>query len=352
MGTVYEGESTTTTNVRVAIKVLKPDQATRSDSVSRFEREGRVLSAIRHPNICQIYDLGRLPDGCPFMVMERLTGETLAHRIERERNVEPSQLVRIVRAALQALDAAHRQNVVHRDFKPDNIFIGTGSSSAVKVLDFGISKDTGLQDAGAHLTRTGMVMGTPYYMAPEQAMGDRNLDARVDVWAAGVVLYEGLSGRRPFVAKNYNSLLVQILTTAPIPIDQVVSHLPRSLVHAVSRAMEKKRELRLQSVAELSELLGAVTWPAAAPHVALSSFARTARAEEPVNIRQRRRQSAVDLRPQAPAEDGIEEEPTTVLQKKIDIEDTPLIEDQEATQVDPPRFFEAESTNGRDRGSR
>jgi len=352
MGTVYEAEATGTASARVAIKVLKPEQATRSDAVSRFEREGRVLSAIRHPNICRIFDLGRLADGCPFMVMERLTGETLARRIERDRKVDPPQLVQIVQAALQALHAAHRQNIVHRDFKPDNIFIGTGGApDAVKVLDFGISKNTGMDDAAAHLTRTGMVMGTPYYMAPEQAMGDRNLDARVDVWAAGVVLYEGLSGRRPFVAKNYNSLLVQILTTSPVPIDQVVGQLPRSLVHAVSRAMEKKRDQRLQSVEELSELLGAVTWPRP---VAPSPPARpaTSRSDDTHSVRSRRRPSSIDLRPQPAPEDATEEEPTTVISAKADSDDTPLLEDQEATQVDPPRFFDVESTIGKDRGSR
>ncbi len=351
MGTVYEAEAPNS-SVKVAIKVLKPDQATRSDSVSRFEREGRVLSSIRHPNICRIYDLGRLPNGCPFMVMECLAGETLARRIEREGRVAPGALATIVQSALQALDAAHRQRIIHRDFKPDNIFIGSDGGSTVKVLDFGISKDTGLDDAAGHLTRTGMVMGTPYYMAPEQAMGDRNLDGRVDVWAAGVVLYEALSGQRPFVAKNYNSLLVQILTTNPVPIEQVVPNLPRSFVHAVGRAMEKKREQRLQTVGELSEMLGAVRWPSAI-HVPRETVPTD---PDPVHdsiddgvmtLRQNQRLPGASKRV---TQTGLEEEPTTVLRGAED--DTPIIEDQEATQVDPPRFFDVESTSGRDRSSR
>jgi serine/threonine protein kinase len=354
MGSVYEAQGSR--GEVVAVKVLKAEQAARKDAVSRFEREGKVLSAMQHRNICQVYSLGRLDDGSPFMVMERLVGETLARRIERDGRVEPRELVQIVFEALGALDAAHRQRIIHRDFKPENIFISaaTGPSRpTVKVLDFGISKDTGLDDANAHLTRTGMVMGTPYYMAPEQAMGDRNLDGRVDVWAAGVVLYESLSGRRPFIAKNYNALLVQILTAPPMPIDQLVPNLPRSLSLAVSRAMEKKRDQRLQSVADLAELLAAVEWnpqsrrsgPQAQPLAKGPAAHRftpvePTRDDPPQTSRSRRRASAVDLR----ASIADEEEPTTVLSSRESYAETPLMDDQEMTEVDPPRFFDVEST--------
>ncbi len=260
MGTVYEAEVLASRH-RVAVKVLKADQLQKKESVSRFEHEGRVVAAIRHPNICQVFDVGRLSDGSPYMVMERLRGQTLADRLEQAGKVAPGELCEIMVEALSALEAAHRQGVVHRDLKPDNIFIGDQAGRrSVKVLDFGIAKATGLQDAAGSLTRTGMVMGTPYYMAPEQAMGERNLDRRVDVWGAGVVLYEALTGVRPFVAKNYNALLVQILTAAPKRVDELMPGLPSGLAAVVHQALEKKREGRFQSAGELRQALMDVEW--------------------------------------------------------------------------------------------
>jgi serine/threonine-protein kinase len=386
MGTVYEAEAVTGHGVRVALKVLKPEQLVRREAVSRFEREGRVLASIAHPNICRVFDVGRLNDGSPFMVMERLEGETLAARIEREGSVQAEELVPLVVEALSALDAAHRQSIVHRDFKPENIFIGrTRRDRCVKVLDFGISKNTGLEDAAGNLTRTGMVMGTPYYMAPEQAMGDRNLDGRVDVWAAGVVLYEGLSGKRPFVAKNYNALLVQILTTAPRPIEEVVPALPGALAGVIRRALEKKREVRFQSVNELAEALvmsirrrqgtslvagrggdryavdrsmvrGAVmgAGSARAELPALAAPESIEEDEPVVTLRQRRRgHSSSDLRGRLEPEETLEDEPTTVLTRTDDgSDDTPMMEDPDATQVDPPRFLDFETTSSTERRRR
>jgi serine/threonine protein kinase len=379
MGTVYEAETLSGPRMRVALKVLKPEQLARREAVSRFEREGRVLASIAHPNICRVFDVGRLEDGSPFMVMERLEGESLATRIEREGTMRPHELVPILLEALRGLDAAHRQSVVHRDFKPDNIFVGA-RGSIVKVLDFGISKNTGLEEPAAQLTRTGMVMGTPYYMAPEQAMGDRNLDGRVDVWAAGVVLYEGLSGKRPFTAKNYNALLVQILTTAPKPIEEIVSGLSPLLVGIIRRALEKKREARFQTVVELAQALGQLFPPRRDAGRLLTGRGETSgsprtmtrgavigqqRADLPallspesvdddepiVTIRQRRRPSSHDLRPPE-GPDSIEDEPTTVLSRGDTNEETPHLDDQDATQVDPPRFLDPESTTGGGSGER
>ena len=264
MGTVYEAEHTSAGH-RVALKVLKADQVQKKESVSRFEHEARVLGGIRHPSICQIYDVGRLEDGSPFMVMERLQGESLADRLERAGAVGAQELCGIMVEALGALEAAHQQGIVHRDFKPDNIFLSERSGvRQVKVLDFGISKATGLEDAEGSLTRTGMVMGTPYYMAPEQAMGERNLDARVDVWAAGVVMYEALSGQRPFVARNYNALLVHILTSSPRQLGELAPGVPGAVLEVVKRALDKKRETRFQSAREVRVALGGVEWPVAA----------------------------------------------------------------------------------------
>jgi len=204
------------------VKVLHATHATKKDSIRRFQQEARAAGAIGHPNICGVMDLGTLDDGSPYIVMERLQGETLAERVAAEAGLPFDDVIDILVQVLSGLVAAHEQQIVHRDIKPENIFLTrrVGCPPLVKVLDFGVSKMTGPLGASVRqedlaLTRTGMVMGTPYYMAPEQARGERDLDVRVDLYACGVILYEALTGRRPFVALNYNALLVQILTATP-----------------------------------------------------------------------------------------------------------------------------------------
>lgn len=256
MGTVFEAIHVKTGR-KVAIKVLKPEHLEKKEAVVRMRHEARVVSQIGHPNICEILDLGQLPTGVPFLVMERLEGETLAGDIEKRGWIEHGEMVEISLQVLAALEAAHRHGVVHRDMKPDNIFLTQRSQGLVsKILDFGISKAmVGLEDTAHSLTRPGMVMGTPYYMAPEQAMGERTLDGRVDIWGLGVVMYEALSGRRPFVAKNYNALLVQILTIQPPMVHEVNAKVPFGLAQVVQRMLEKRREARFASAQELRTAL-------------------------------------------------------------------------------------------------
>jgi len=240
----------------VAVKVLPPGFGDDPETVARFKREAHTLSQLRHPNTVTIFDAGRTDDGLLYLAMECLEGEMLSARIRREGSVAPEEAVRIAMGVLRSLDEAHAAGIIHRDLKPDNIFLAERASGAVaKVLDFGISKATSLEDKPHHLTRTGMVMGTPYYMAPEQALGERDLDGRLDVWGMGVVLYEALSGRRPFVAKNYNALLVQILTAEAEPLEKVARGLPQGLAAVVHRALAKKREQRFASARELGEAL-------------------------------------------------------------------------------------------------
>jgi serine/threonine-protein kinase len=259
MGAVYEAEHIAIGR-RVAVKVLHPRNAQSREAVTRLHHEARVVGTIGHPNICEIYDIGRLDDGSPYLVMERLHGETLAERILREGRVAPQDLIDVMVQVLSALVVAHEKGIIHRDLKPDNIFLSkrAGMPPIAKLLDFGISKATSIEDSAVNITRTGMVMGTPYYMAPEQARGERTLDHRVDLWAAGVILYEGLSGRRPFVARNYNALLVQILTSRHRAIGELVTGLPAGIVEAVDRALSKMREDRFQSATEFQERLMAV----------------------------------------------------------------------------------------------
>ena len=290
MGAVYEAEHLAIGRL-VAVKVLHPRHAAKPDASTRLHHEARVAGTIGHPNICEIYDIGRLDDGSPYLVMERLHGESLAERIQREGFVRHGDLSEIMVQVLSALVVAHEKGIIHRDLKPDNIFLSqrVGMPPIAKLLDFGISKANHIDDTAVGLTKTGMVMGTPYYMAPEQARGDRTLDHRVDLWAVGVVLYEALSGRRPFVARNYNALLVQILTAKHRPLKEVKPEVPTGLCEIVDRALAKMREDRFQNARDFQEQLlhyrGAVsrpmsTVPPAPPAVQPAQATQTTHAEQ------------------------------------------------------------------------
>jgi eukaryotic-like serine/threonine-protein kinase len=260
MGTVYEAEHLAIGRL-VAVKVLHPAQARKRVAVRRFHQEARAAGAIGHPNICEVYDLGTLDDGSPYLVMEKLVGETLADRIGSEGGLPFDEVIDILTQVLSGLVAAHEKGIVHRDIKPENIFLTrrVGCPPVAKILDFGVSKMVGpalsvpLNENGEEemdLTRPGMVMGTPFYMSPEQARGDRNLDARVDLYACGIILYEALTGRRPFLANNYNQLLMLILSASPKPVREIRPGLPIQFDRVVDKAMSRKREDRYQSAAE------------------------------------------------------------------------------------------------------
>jgi serine/threonine-protein kinase len=256
MGTVFEAENVTIGRA-VAVKVLHPNQARKKDAVRRFHQEARAAGAIGHPNICEVYDLGTLDDGSPYLVMEKLVGETLADRIASEGGLPFDDVIDVLTQVLSGLVAAHEKRIVHRDIKPENVFLTkrVGCPPVAKLLDFGVSKMiapllAGDRDEDLDLTRTGMVMGTPYYMSPEQARGDRNLDARVDLYACGVIMYEALTGRRPFTAANYNALLLQILTTKPRPAREHRPALPQGFDQVLDKSMARAREDRYQNAAE------------------------------------------------------------------------------------------------------
>ena len=251
MGTVYEAEHLGLARL-VAIKVLSPSQAKKRVAVKRFQQEARAAGAIGHPNICEVYDLGTLDDGSPYLVMEKLVGTTLADRISREGGLPFDEIIDVMIQVLSGLIAAHDKGIVHRDIKPENIFLArrVGSPPIVKILDFGVSKMMPQFQGGEEqldLTRTGMVMGTPYYMSPEQARGERNLDGRVDVYACGVMMYEAIVGKRPFLAPNYNALLLAIINTTPRPLREVRAATPGALEAIVVRSMAKARDDRYAS---------------------------------------------------------------------------------------------------------
>jgi serine/threonine protein kinase len=276
MGTVFEAEHITLGR-SVAVKVLHASQAAKKDAIRRFHQEARAAGAIGHPNICGVIDLGTLDDGSPYIVMERLLGETLADRVAAEAGLPFEDVIDILIQVLSGLVAAHQQQIVHRDIKPENIFLTerAGCPPLVKLLDFGVSKMTGVPTGSARqedlaLTRTGMVMGTPYYMAPEQARGERDLDARVDLYACGVILYEALTGRRPFTASNYNALLVQIVSTTPRPASELRPALPAAFEAVISKAMARRREDRYATAAEFQRDLQALR-PPSLPRVAVAA---------------------------------------------------------------------------------
>ena len=230
MGAVFEGENTRI-HRKVAIKVLHASVAEKSDIVQRFEREAQAAGRIGSRHIVEVLDLGILPEGDRFMVMEYLDGESLGDRLERLQQLTPKEIFAILRQLLDGLQAAHQAGIIHRDLKPDNVFLvttGSGEPDFVKIVDFGVSKFSPLaHEQGMQMTQTGAVMGTPYYMSPEQATGAKGSDHRADLFSVGVILFEAITGRVPFTGDTFNELMFKIACRTP--------HRPRTLCKASTR---------------------------------------------------------------------------------------------------------------------
>ena len=255
MGEVYHARDPQLDRA-VAIKILTSSRAT-GPQLERFQREARAVARITHPHICTIYDVGQF-DGVPFLVMELLEGETLADRLEHG----PLPIDRALITAGQiatALDAAHRKGVIHRDLKPSNVMV---TASGVKLLDFGLAKLREIEGAetlerstkSLPLTQQGTVLGTIPYMAPEQVEG-READARTDVFALGVMLYEMTTGRPPFEARSPASMLASILTHDPPPLSSVRPGVPAGVDRVVRKCLAKDPDERWQSAADLNAAL-------------------------------------------------------------------------------------------------
>jgi serine/threonine-protein kinase len=269
MGVVYEAEHVEL-GKRVAIKLMLEKYAEDAEATQRFKREALAASRIGNPHIIDISDIGTAPDGRMFVVMELLHGEPLADAMKRTGALPVPRVTKIIRQVLRAVGAAHGKSIIHRDLKPDNIFL-VGDEDHVKLLDFGISKVLDSSpDASTRLTSTGAVMGTPLYMAPEQAMGEPT-DHRADIYALGVILYEMLAGRPPFEGSTYGALITKVLTSDAPLLSDLKPSLPRSLVAATHRALEKEPARRFASCAEMSAAIAGTTERAAVDEIALSS---------------------------------------------------------------------------------
>ena len=256
MGIVYEAEHVVIEK-RVGLKVLREDFSSRQDVVERFRQEAKSASRIGHEHIIDISDFGETPAGASFFVMELLNGQDLAHELEKKGALSPRRTIGICLQCARALGAAHSKGIVHRDMKPENIFMvnrDTGEDF-VKIVDFGIAKMSDIEtdgQPGRKLTKTGMIFGTPEYMSPEQASG-KKLDHRVDIYAMGVIMYELLTGRVPFVGDTFMGILTQHMfeTPQPLLVQNPNANVPPDLERIVFKALAKDADQRYQSMEEL-----------------------------------------------------------------------------------------------------
>jgi serine/threonine protein kinase len=241
----------------VAIKFLQRSAAKSVDSVNRFLREARACVGLQSAHVVRVMDVGTLEDGLPYMVMEHLQGTDLGQLLEARRVLPIEEAADYLLQSMEAIAEAHCLGIVHRDLKPSNLFVTSrpDGSPLVKVLDFGISKATGAGMEAAALTATTTIMGSPFYMSPEQVRSTKNVDVRTDVWALGVILYELLAGARPFEAETVTGLCAKIVADPPEPLRSRRPEVPLALEDVLMHCLEKDLKRRYQTVAELAVAL-------------------------------------------------------------------------------------------------
>jgi hypothetical protein len=272
VGVVYEAKHEHLGR-RAAVKALRPEYSQRPEMVTRFFKEARAANLIQHPAIVNVLDIGQLDNGTLYLFMEFLDGESLAARLKQAGPLPINDALRIGKQIASALAAAHARSIVHRDLKPDNVFLvpdpDMPGGERVKILDFGIVKMTGWSperdtDGAPHHTRTGMLMGTPSYMAPEQCRGSTDVDEKADVYALGVLLYQMLTGKPPFTADVVGDLLAMHIRDQPRPLREARAEAPEPLARLVHKMLAKPRADRpgMSEVVEALERLSAARAPA------------------------------------------------------------------------------------------
>src|SRR5258705_13488271 len=242
MGVVYHARDERLKR-QVAVKVLPPELAFREEIRLRFVREAETAARLSHPHIVPIHSVGESPDGLVYFVMAYVDGESLGAKLKRRGRLPPDESRRIMQETADALGAAHAFGIIHRDVKPDNILL-EGSRGRVVVTDFGIAKALSSTPGGATLTATGVAIGTPHYMSPEQAAGDREIDGRSDIYSLGVVGYQMLAGELPFSAPTVPGLLLKQITEQAPNLQDKTPTCPDDLASCVMRSLEKEPEAR------------------------------------------------------------------------------------------------------------
>jgi len=259
MGEVYEARHARLAG-RYAVKVLHVEIRKHPEIFLRFRREAQITSALRHPGIVQVIDFNTTPDGAPYLVMEYLEGKDLGQVITRQGALGVTRAADITSQIARALSAAHRKGVVHRDLKPQNIFLlpaDEDEPERAKVLDFGISK---IRSVSRKLTGTAVVLGTPQFMAPEQAEGRDEVDAAADQFSLAAIVYEMLTGRPAFSGETLASVVYQIVHVDPVPVTTLRPDLPPAIQQVLARALAKRKQDRFASVREFSRELSRAAW--------------------------------------------------------------------------------------------
>jgi serine/threonine-protein kinase len=240
---------------KVAIKLLLEEVT--PEVMARFLREARASALLKSEHVVRVLDVGELPSGRPYMVMEQLEGSDLAGVLQQKGRLDPGEAADYLLQACEAIAEAHAAGIVHRDLKPGNLFLTRDADGApfIKVLDFGISKETSADPHQPKLTSSQTVFGSPAYMAPEQMMASRDVDARADIWSLGIIFYELLAGKTPFEGASYAELVIMVNATDPAPLADVRKDVPRAIEAAILRCLERERTRRFSSVGELAAIL-------------------------------------------------------------------------------------------------
>jgi tRNA A-37 threonylcarbamoyl transferase component Bud32 len=258
VGRVYRARHARIPTKNYALKVLHAEHSRDPQQLARFQREAEAAASLSHPNVVGVFDVGRTDDGLSYLACELLTGTDLDAYLERHGRIGVPMALHIAIQICEALEAAHQQNIIHRDLKPQNVFLLNDPSGKIppqghiKLVDFGLSRM--LDHADTQLTKTGTLMGTPAFMAPEQATGDRG-DHRVDIYGVGVILYAALTGRPPFLEETLPGMLVAVMTQEADRPSKLVPEIPQALELVIQRAMAKQPDDRYRNVSALRDAL-------------------------------------------------------------------------------------------------